>query len=31
MTETELSDRIKPFFDFIEKIDALLDEVPPID
>ena len=31
MTETELPDRIKPFYDFIEKIHNLLEEVPPIE
>jgi serine/threonine-protein phosphatase 2A activator len=31
MTETDLPDRIKPFYDFIEKIHNMLDEVPPVD
>jgi len=31
MTETELPDRIKPFYDFVEKIHTMLDEVPPIE
>ena len=31
MTETDLPDRIKPLYDFIERIHSMLDEVPPID
>lgn len=31
MTETELPDRLKPFYDFIEKIHQKLDEFPPME
>ena len=31
MTETELEDRLKPFVDYLDKIDVWLDEVPPIE
>ena len=31
MTETVLDERIKPFVDYLDKIDVWLDEVPPIE
>ena len=31
MTETVLDDRLKPFIDYLDKIDVWLDEVPPIE
>mmetsp|Transcript_8214 Transcript_8214/g.12593 ORF Transcript_8214/g.12593 Transcript_8214/m.12593 type:complete len:128 (+) Transcript_8214:188-571(+) len=31
MTETELSERITPLFNYIEKLNQWLDEVPPIE
>lgn len=31
MSETPLTERIKPFYDYIEKIQKMLDEVPPIE
>ena len=31
MLETELPDRVKPLYDFIEKIHDLLDAVPPLE
>ena len=31
MTETELTPRIKPLYDYIEKLEQWLDEVPPIE
>ena len=30
MTETALPDHIKPLYDYLEKLNATLDEVPPI-
>lgn len=31
MTETQLTDKVKPLYDWLEKLDKLLDEVPPIE
>jgi len=30
MTDTALPDHIKPLYDYLEKLNTLLDEVPPI-
>lgn len=31
MTDVELTDNIKPLYDYLEKLNGLLDQVPPID
>ena len=31
MTETVLEERIKPFVDYLDKLDTWLDEVPPVE